>query len=78
MKSTEILLYEFGRHQSRIDVLVDNDTLWLSQSQMVQLFDKTKQNISLNINNCFKKNELDEISTVKYSLTVQKDTKKTI
>ena len=53
MKSTEIILYEFDKNQSKINVLVENDKVWLTQSQMVQLFEKTKQNISLHINNCF-------------------------
>jgi hypothetical protein len=40
---------------------------------MAKLFNYTKQNISLHINNCFKEKELEKIGTVKYSLTVQKE-----
>ena len=51
----------------------EGDTVWLSQSQMSELFDQTKQNISLHISNCFNEGELNTASTVKESLTVQKE-----
>ena len=73
MKEAEILLYELGEKQSKIDVLLENETVWLSQSQMIELFDRTKQNISLHINNCFKEGELDPNSTVKEYLIVQQE-----
>lgn len=76
MENTEIVLYEFGQNQSKIDVIVDDQTVWLSQGQMVDLFNKTKQNISLHINNCFKENELDKQSVVKEYLTTASDGKK--
>ena len=60
MDSTEIILYEFEQNQSKIEVIVEKETVWLTQNQMVQLFERTKQNISLHINNCFKENELDK------------------
>lgn len=43
--------------------------MWLSQTQLSQLFKQTKQNISLHINNCFKEGELDNSSVVKDSVT---------
>ena len=49
----------------------ENETVWLSQQQMVILFDSTKQNISLHINNIFKEGELNKEATVKEYLTVQ-------
>ena len=82
LKKSEIILYEFGEYQSKIEVLVENETVWLSQEQMINLFDRTKQNISLHINNCFRENELDRKSTVKEYLTVRqegnRDVKRTI
>lgn len=57
----------------RIEVRLEDETVWLSQQQMASLFQQTKQNISLHINNCFKEGELDKQSTVKESLTVQKE-----
>jgi len=54
-------------------VKIEEDTVWLTQLQMAALFNQTKQNISLHINNCFREKELDKNSTVKDSLTVQKE-----
>lgn len=69
----EIILYQAGDLQERIEVKIEDETVWLSQQQMGTLFQQTKQNISLHINNCFKEGELDKQATVKESLTVQKD-----
>ncbi|SFB90824.1 Virulence protein RhuM family protein [Kaistella jeonii] len=54
----------------------EGDTVWLSQSQLSELFKQTKQNVSLHINNCFKEEELDSNSVVKESLTTASDGKK--
>jgi hypothetical protein len=50
---------------------MDTDTVWLTQEQMEDLFQTTKQNISLHISNVFAENELDKKSTVKDSLPVR-------
>lgn len=78
MKTSEIIIYEFGNNQPKIEVLIEDDNVWLTQAQMIRLFDKTKQNISLHINNCFKEHELDEHSTVKESLTVRREGKRLV
>lgn len=77
MKS-EIILYRADELTKHIEVRIDeeNETVWLTQQQMATLFDQTKQNISLHINNCFKENELRPSSVVKESLTTAKDGKK--
>jgi hypothetical protein len=69
----EIILYSPNEIAEPIEVRMDDETVWLSQQQMATLFNQTKQNISLHINNCFKENELDKDATVKESLTVQKE-----
>jgi len=69
----EIVLYRPNELAEHIEVRFDEDTVWLTQQQMAELFSQTKQNISLHINNCFRENELDRNSTVKKSLTVQKE-----
>lgn len=69
----EIVLYRPDEIAEHIEVRIDEETVWLSQQQMATLFNQTKQNISLHINNCFRENELDRQSTVKQSLTVQKE-----
>ncbi|MDR0697102.1 MAG: virulence RhuM family protein [Christensenellaceae bacterium] len=54
---------------------MEDETVWLTQSQMAELFQSTKQNISLHINNAFKEGELDPFSVVKESLTTAVDGK---
>lgn len=69
--NTEILLYQTEDGQSKVEVRMEQETVWLSQAQMLELFQTTKQNISLHIKNIFEEGELDELSTVKDYLTVQ-------
>ena len=52
---------------------MEEETVWLTQQQMTMLFETTKQNVSLHINNIFKEEELSPISTVKEYLTVQQE-----
>ena len=73
MENNILVSYTSGTETQPIDVLIEDDTVWLTQLQMVQLFQSTKQNISLHINNLFKEGELDEDSTVKEYLTVQNE-----
>ena len=67
----EIILYQTQDNQTALEVRFEEETVWLTQMQMVDLFNSTKQNISLHINNIFKEGELMQISTVKEYLTVQ-------
>jgi len=69
----EIVIYQSEMLSSHIEVRIEDETVWLTQMQMVELFDSSKQNISLHINNVFKEGELDEFSTVKEYLTVQQE-----
>lgn len=67
----EIVLYQADDKSTQLEVRIDDDTVWLNQAQMVELFNSTKQNISLHIKNIFKEGELESASTVKEYLTVQ-------
>jgi len=71
----DILLYQSPDGQIQLDVQLDHDTVWLTQSQMSELFDTTKQNISLHVRNVFKEDELDKKAVVKDSLTTAADGK---
>ena len=71
----EIILYQPNQLTEYIEVRNDEETVWLTQQQMAALFNQTKQNISLHINNCFKEKELEVISVVKDSMTTAKDGK---
>lgn len=74
----EIVIYKTTDLKTEITVKFEGDTVWLIQMQMAELFGQNKQNISLHMNNCFNKNELDRKSTVKESLTVQTQGKRTV
>lgn len=69
----EIIIYQTQDGQTKIDVRIENETVWLTQNQMAELFQTTKQNISLHIKNIFEEGELTEDSTVKDYLTVQSE-----
>ncbi|MBN1338026.1 MAG: virulence RhuM family protein [Bacteroidales bacterium] len=75
-ENTEILLYQTGDGQTKVEVRLENETVWLTQSQLVELFQTTKQNISLHIRNIFRESELQEVSVVKEYLTTAFDGKK--
>ena len=72
----EIVIYQSEILSSQIEVRVEDDTVWLTQLQMLDLFQSTKQNISLHISNIFKEDELQDNLVVKYSLTTASDGKK--
>jgi hypothetical protein len=71
--SNENIFYQSGELPERIEVKLEENTIWLTQMQMATLFNQTKQTISLHIANCFREVELQKTSTVKEYLTVQKE-----
>ena len=66
-----LILYTTEDGRSQIKLRTDQQTVWLTQLEMADLFDATKQNISLHLKNVFEDGELDPAATVKESLTVQ-------
>ena len=74
-QNSEILFYATEGGTSKIEVRLENETVWLTQMQMVELFQTTKQNISLHIRNIFTEGELQENSVVKDYLTTATDGK---
>lgn len=73
----EIILYQPDENV-QLEVRLEEETVWLTQQQMTLLFETTKQNVSLHINNIFKEEELSPISTVKEYLTVHQEGNRTI
>ena len=71
--NNNIVIYQTDDGTTKIDVKLEDETVWLSQQQMADLYDTTKQNISLHIKNIFDEEELDINSTVNEFLTVQKE-----
>ena len=66
-----LILYTTEDGKSRIQLRADEQTVWLTQLEMADLFDATKQNVSLHLKNLFEDGELDPAATVKESVTVQ-------
>ncbi len=75
MSEPSFLLYESAPGDTRILVRVEDESVWLSQAQMVELFQTTKQNVSLHIRNIFEEGELRMESVVKEYLTTAADGK---
>lgn len=71
----ELVIFETLDKEISLSVEILENTVWLTQNQMAELFKTTKQNISLHANNCFKEGELDKKSVVKESLTTAADGK---
>ena len=71
MTNNDKIIYNDGEIELRVSL--DSDTIWLTQNQLSELFEVTKQNISLHIIGIYKDKELDKDSTVKKYLTVQKE-----
>jgi prophage maintenance system killer protein len=61
----EVVLYEEPNGQIRLDVRLEQDTVWLAQAQMAELFDKNVRTISEHIRNVFKEKELDNSSVIR-------------
>jgi len=75
-KDNQIIMYQTEDGKTKIDVHLEDETVWLNQNQMAELLQTTKQNISLHINNCFKEGELEQAAVVKEYLTTAHDGKK--
>lgn len=71
----EFLIYKTPQEDIKINALLNNETLWLTQKGMAELFDTSKQNISYHLNNCFSEGELEQNSVVKEILTTANDGK---
>lgn len=76
--SGKLILYQSDDGLTRLDVRLENESVWLSQAQMAELFQTTKQNVSLHIRNLFLEGELPRAATVKESLTVQLEGKRSV
>ena len=68
---SQLIIYQAEDGKIKIDVRFQDETVWLTQQLMADLFQTTKQNISLHVRNIYEDGELNPESTVKESLTVQ-------
>ena len=74
----KIVIYQTEDGQTQIDVRLENETVWLTQAQMAELFEKTPQNITMHIGNAYKEGELEKESTCKEYLQVQQEGKRKV
>lgn len=70
-KTGEIVIYQTDDGQTKIDVRFEDETVWLTQAQLVDLYQSSKANISEHIKHIFEEGELDEGATVRKFRTVQ-------
>jgi len=71
--SSQIMLYQTEDGHSRIEVRLENETVWLSQALMAELFQTTTQNITIHIKGIYEDGELDELATCKEYLQVRQE-----
>ena len=75
LENSNFIMYTTDDGQVEIEVRLEDENVWLTQKAMSELFDTTKQNISLHINNIFEEDELNQDSVVKENLTTASDGK---
>ena len=75
---SNIVLYTSDDGLTRLDLRVQGETVWLSQLEIAELFQTTKQNVSLHAKNILDEGELSALATVKDSLTVQMEGKREV
>lgn len=73
MSDSQIVIYQTESGQTKIDVRLENETVWLTQKLMAELFQTTPQNITIHLKNVFEEGELQEDTTCKDFLQVQKE-----
>ncbi|MCB0396993.1 MAG: virulence protein RhuM/Fic/DOC family protein [Flavobacteriales bacterium] len=72
-EENQIVIYQTNDGQTQIDVKLQHETIWLSQRQMAELFEKDSDTIGLHLKNIFESEELEESTTTEYFSVVQKE-----
>ena len=73
MKESNILLYETEEGKVNVDVILKDETIWLTQKSMAEVFDCSSDNVSLHLKNIFEDNELNKNSTTEKISVVRKE-----
>ncbi|MCC2624373.1 MAG: cell filamentation protein Fic [Burkholderiales bacterium] len=71
--TAEFLIFTKQSDKNTIEVRVENETVWLTQKMIAELFEVTVANVNMHLKNIYDSNELDKISTIKEFLIVQKE-----
>ena len=74
-KDTEIIMFQSADGETKIDVRMENETVWLSLDQIAELFLRDKSSISRHLKNIFEEGELEENSVVRKFRTTASDDK---
>ena len=77
MEQGEIILYQ-PDEAVKLEVRLEDETVWLTQAQLVELFQSSKANISEHIKNIYEQGELEENSTVRDFRTVRQEGKRQV
>lgn len=72
-QQNNIVIYQAENGKNKIDVQLQNETIWLSQKDMAELFECSTDNISLHLKNIYKEQELSKDSTTEDFSVVQKE-----
>ena len=71
--NSQIIIYQTESGKTKIDVRFQDETVWLTQKLMAELFQTSVPNINMHLKNIFEEGELDEEATIKEFLIVQKE-----
>lgn len=78
MDKGQLVIYQSDDGNVKLDAKLEDESIWLTQQMMSELFETTAQNINMHIKNIYKERELDEKATIKNFLIVRKEGKRTI
>ncbi len=76
--NSQIIIYQTENGETKLDVRLENETVWLTQKLMAELFQTTPQNITIHLKNIFDEGELSESATCKDFLQVRKEGERTV
>ena len=77
-KKSGILIYNFPDGSSNVEVLLNEEDIWMTQTALSQLFQTSTQNITMHIKNIYEEGELEESRTCKFDLQVQTEGNRTV
>mgnify|MGYP000020557970 FL=1 len=76
--TSQLIIYQSEDGQTRLDVRFLDETVWLTQALMAELFSTTPENVLMHLKNIYREGELDQISTTKDLLVVRTEGKRQV
>ncbi len=73
--NSQLIIYQTESGETKIDVRLEDETVWLTQKSMAELFDTSVPNINMHLKNCYEEGEIDDNSVIKEFLITAKDGK---